>query len=862
MKFKLTIIILFLKVIDSFAQCTDCAVKAISTDPRSSTNCEKPTVTNQFYWFPNNGNNNSQFSAFYSYAGGNITGSLNNPYWATSSGPIVGALAGSQYSDFYPEDGWEVIKIDNGYLANNSTPRNTAKSMIYMCFYNKYRGVMRFFGMLPSGPPWQVIRYKITMPQFKKSYGSTNYNYQNQPLGASNTLSIQGSSMQPLDQQTEETVLEVLTQFPGGSPSEHFFWFEVPIAYDPCICKNDVAIYLEAAIEQTFDLKIKGAIGGEILQKTVVDKDALLRDYDKLVINRIIGAASATATAIATEGSVIQVSKFTDLIDVFSQKPGLSAESQNKLSSLKSILNTSADFVYDEKTNKWRNSTTSEEITKEEWEKIFTSVNTYLTGAYDIYNPSGGGSKTTTSIVASLTATGTASTFVAQGSSIYWGMPGSKMSKNLNETETAVDANNNGIADYIDPEYPLHNQILGTFALLRTPTVQHKLEILELCDEPDLINGNPSGIKSNNPKHTIRLKDDFLYYINPNINTNFSKLVIKTAFVLKTTASQLYDKDKIRISSTNSDLTTCGDNLEDVFESLKTKNFSKTMFGDEYMTPLLHIDQFRELISTFTFDKDFIVNVTAPDKIFIRFYIEMESNNLGKDGKPVRTTQIFTLPVKIENYTGNFPEIIEISDDGNEMDFNADVAFSDSKSLHFKGLVKISAKLSTTIGTKKKIYSLVGFEIEPGGEVSSDIELILGYPFLGTYPQPMQTATFVENFCTNQINGLQYKAGAFSSLVPIDNHNVNTTDQQNIDFYSSIYPNPNNGNFTINVHQDIPSAWSVMISDLAGKVMYRNIYPVGNNRTQINIDDFDNGVYLVQFESNGKKKTERTVVIK
>ncbi|MCZ2131118.1 MAG: hypothetical protein LC109_12750 [Bacteroidia bacterium] len=127
------------------AQCTDCEVKGINTDPRGSNaqNCEDANKINQFYWF------NSQINAFYSYAGGNITGNLNSPFWAVGSQPIIGAHAGQTGSDFYPEDGWELLKFDNGYLADNITQRSTAKSMIYLCYYNKHRGLMRFFGMMP-----------------------------------------------------------------------------------------------------------------------------------------------------------------------------------------------------------------------------------------------------------------------------------------------------------------------------------------------------------------------------------------------------------------------------------------------------------------------------------------------------------------------------------------------------------------------------------------------------------------------------------------------------------------------------------------------------------------------------------------
>jgi hypothetical protein len=865
MKFKLIIMILLLKVLNTNAQCTDCEVKQIDTDPRTATNCEKPATANQFYWFPNNGNNNSLLNAYYSYAGGNITSTLNNPYWTFGSGPIVGSMAGQQYSDFHPEDGWEVIKIDNGYLADNTTKRNTARTMVYMCFYNKYRGIMRFFGMLPSGPPWQIIRFKITIPQYKRTHNSPNYNYKGQELQASNTLSIQGNSTQPLDQETDDKSLEVVTQFPGGSPSEHFFWFEVPMAYDPCICKNDVAIYLTSTIEQNFDLTIKGALDGKIIQKTEMDVNLQQQNYNKLVLNRIIGAA--TATAIATKGTVIQVSKYTELIDILSKKPGVNANDQAKLESLKKVLNLATEFVYDEKNQKWKNINSGEEVTKDDWEKILTSVNTYLSGTFDMFNPGGGGNKSSTSVVASLTATGTANTFLPQGTSIFWGMPGSKMNKDLAEQEVAIDDNNNQVADYINPEYPLYNQAMGTFALLRTPTVYHKLDIVEICDEPNLINGG--SMKSNNPKYTIQLKDDFLYYINPDLKINLSKTIIKSAFVLKAGNSKLYNLSKIRQTLPENNLTDCGDNLSGLIDKISNVNFSRTLLGDEYISPLVPINQFRDLISTFTFDKDFIVDIKLPEKLFIRFFIEFESNDLGKDGKPIKSTQVFTFPVKLENKFDAFSEIINVNPDGNEKDYNTDVVFNNNKSLFFKGLVKITAKLSTTNGIKKKIYSTVGFEIEQGGEVSPDIELIIGFPLLGTYPQPMQTSAYVESFCNSQIKDLQYKANSFTqSAIKREKEEYEeqarvikeNEEKQKSKITYKLSPNPTTTNFTVSIFNNNEQDYNIALMDVTGKVLLNNLYNGKQTSQFIETNGLAAGIYFVKITCGNTQKTVKLII--
>lgn len=77
--------------------------------------------------------------------------------------------------------------------------------------------------MIPSQTNgWEIIRFKIEILEKKLDYNDYSFTYGN-VLQATNLLSIQGDAVQPLDQITDETTLEVVTQFPGGSPSEHFF---------------------------------------------------------------------------------------------------------------------------------------------------------------------------------------------------------------------------------------------------------------------------------------------------------------------------------------------------------------------------------------------------------------------------------------------------------------------------------------------------------------------------------------------------------------------------------------------------------------------------------------------------------------
>jgi parallel beta-helix repeat protein len=69
----------------------------------------------------------------------------------------------------------------------------------------------------------------------------------------------------------------------------------------------------------------------------------------------------------------------------------------------------------------------------------------------------------------------------------------------------------------------------------------------------------------------------------------------------------------------------------------------------------------------------------------------------------------------------------------------------------------------------------------------------------------------------------------------------------------SVYPNPSNGIFNINV--TTPS--QVTILNLLGKVIYAEQLAVGVN--SINLSQFANGIYLLKAESNGNSKTIRLI---
>ncbi len=188
-----------------------CIEQESKTDPRKPIN----TLTgyqNQWFWFPGNGNKHEDL---YHDCSPNSSHWDTNPYWINNPGSITAMIAQQDLSDMYPEDGWELIKVAMGQLTDG-TVRNDANTMEnspYIILYNRHRGLMRVFQM-HKGVTWgpQIVHYEVTLV---KEDESSDKNLPDHSLRVSNTLSIQGQSLQPLDQKTSEHTLEFLVDFPA-----------------------------------------------------------------------------------------------------------------------------------------------------------------------------------------------------------------------------------------------------------------------------------------------------------------------------------------------------------------------------------------------------------------------------------------------------------------------------------------------------------------------------------------------------------------------------------------------------------------------------------------------------------------------
>jgi Secretion system C-terminal sorting domain/PKD domain len=79
----------------------------------------------------------------------------------------------------------------------------------------------------------------------------------------------------------------------------------------------------------------------------------------------------------------------------------------------------------------------------------------------------------------------------------------------------------------------------------------------------------------------------------------------------------------------------------------------------------------------------------------------------------------------------------------------------------------------------------------------------------------------------------------------------------------TLYPNPTNGEFTLNVSSSAATEVDVRIANIAGQVVYENVYSVNSGNNELNFDqtEVEKGVYFVTLKdrTHSVEKTLRIV---
>jgi hypothetical protein len=403
-----------------------------------------------------------------------------------------------------------------------------------------------------------------------------------------------------------------------------FFWFDVPMAYDPCLCNHRAQLDVSFNFVQTADIDITGSIQGSIKTETKGSQP-----YAKMVFDRVLAAGMATATAIATGGAVINVSAFTDLVDIAIDAPGTSEENRKKLRMIKGYMNCSGKFISVVQGNfKGLNSKDSIKQIQSAYKILDASGNFVSALAAGCNNKD----NAATIITGSIKASGTV-TFddEIEGTRISMAMPGSKW--NDKDLQGSSYSENSG---KVIPAYPTYNERLGTFALLETP----KIDLTYLHETSYKENPFPEIMLTGKTVARFKITDDLKYTFNPKMNVDLSRTKVYCRLVINNTNGINSDNgDSFHVDAFHpffGNGTNCPSiknifNFENkYFESIENSQFVVN-------SPFVEIDRFQkmpQIVSLNINDPHKIAHFGAviQENIRIQFKIIFTSTEIGTKG--------------------------------------------------------------------------------------------------------------------------------------------------------------------------------------------------------------------------------------
>jgi hypothetical protein len=139
---------------------------------------------------------------------------------------------------------------------------------------------------------------------------------------------------------------------------------------------------------------------------------------------------------------------------------------------------------------------------------------------------------------------------------------------------------------------------------------------------------------------------------------------------------------------------------------------------------------------------------------------------------------------------------------------------------------------------------------------------------VGSCTNPLQlplTSSVVQNYCTSPayLNSGRFPANRkYDDLVKELEASEQKYNKSNEDNDFSIYPNPVKGNTTIKYKLNYPSLVTISIVNSMGikKQYLTEVQDTGDHITNIDLSEYQPGIYIAILEINGSKKIERIII--
>lgn len=811
MKLKLNIMIIFCCAISyhSIAQWEVCPPNRITTNPFAPINNQNPYFENDFFdW--TRGTFEDYFKTSWNTSLSGIFPYI-NPYWSSSltMEGINGYNTDGSIIDFWPEEGWELIGRNLGKDRNGGED-NELYANVYFILYNKYTGKLRYFyGINPAARSPDAQSYEIKL-EFLLSK-------------VNGLLGINGSTAQPLDQETSNYFVKAYTQ-------NNLWWnyVDFTVGYDPCTCLkeatsgeqfNPTALSFISSTITTGNIEMSGRLLGTVASPYFQDGV-----YDKYVGNELISVFNDDVNVSEVGVETFQrINHLYSKVDMFKQnEPSAFNEFAGLLSAAVSAFPVAeAGLAVFTKILKDDN--------KKNMLKLIGASSKY---ASSIVN----GLKTEDEEKKALPS-------IMDGEIALVGKVTS--STKINNAHVTIQTPGTGEANSMEelghstkfPAYPFYNEVLGQFAMLTTPT----LELQHTSDSRSDNNYNEYNY------NVYQLKEDDLEFLfNPALDINFENTSILASLVFEVDKQGDAQYPPVLSSTKGVHDIYLNENGDHVFftpfiplECLGNTTASfLTSYQDAYNSPSLH-----DVVSVSEHD---IKNVS------LRLMIYYEFESLDRNGIPNAEVQTITFPVNVQE-TSN--ALVDGLDGVTGTKVLNTTNFSTSQDIQAFNKIIITGDLTASSGVT---VNLIANEvvIQDGASIGSGVNIRIGRPTpCGDVLD--QSSINLATYCTKGA----YKANILNArrmpIIKPDTEEIIT----NFDFNTS--PNPFKENTQLSLDLLEASEVYIVVYNSLGQEIRTILPPTelkqGKYNYMLDGADLVSGVYYVTIRSNNGVQTKSII---
>ncbi|WP_118973763.1 T9SS type A sorting domain-containing protein [Taibaiella koreensis] len=76
----------------------------------------------------------------------------------------------------------------------------------------------------------------------------------------------------------------------------------------------------------------------------------------------------------------------------------------------------------------------------------------------------------------------------------------------------------------------------------------------------------------------------------------------------------------------------------------------------------------------------------------------------------------------------------------------------------------------------------------------------------------------------------------------------------------SVFPNPSTGIFRLTVQKPLNEALALQVADLGGRILHRALWPAGKTALDLDLEQLDEGIYLLVLQANGQRYYQKLII--